>query len=238
MLRIAVCDDDMQELTRISNLLNQYHKNKAVVLKYDVFHNAIELLEAMRRHTYQILLLDILMPGMSGIQAAHEIREFDDEAKIIFLTSSPEFAVESYSVDAHSYLLKPGTADKLYPVLDKLLLKARRVEESLPLILPSGVIRLPFSRIEFLEVHNRKLLFHLEDASVREMVGTLSDFEEKLISRQEFIKVHRSFIVNIEHINRLSAKELTTYAKQTVPISRLQYTQVRERYMKYLLAEN
>jgi len=239
LLKIAICDDDIRELARISDLLNQYQKNKGITLRYDVFQSSVELLEAMRRHPYQILILDIMIPGVNGIQAAQEIRDFNDETSIIFLTSSAEFAVESYSVNAYSYLLKPGTADSLYPVLDKLILKAQRKEKTLILTLPDGVTRLPFSRIEFLEVNNKKLLFHLEDGIVREMTGTLSDFEEKLLSRREFVKVHRSYIyiVNMEHINRLSAKDLSTYSNRIVPVSRLLFSQVREKYMDYLFSE-
>lgn len=77
-------------------------------------------MDALRGVNYQLLLLDILMPGFTGIQAAREIRTFDSETKIIFLTSSPEFAVESYGVDAFYYLLKHIREGDLFPVLDRL----------------------------------------------------------------------------------------------------------------------
>jgi len=112
MLKIAICDDDLPELSIISGLLNRYKTEKNVAFMYDAFTNAIELLEAMKLHAYDILLLDVMMPGMSGLTAAHEIRSFDPAVRIIFLTSSPEYAVESYSVDAYYYMLKPGTPEK------------------------------------------------------------------------------------------------------------------------------
>jgi DNA-binding LytR/AlgR family response regulator len=162
--------------------------------KYDAFSNAIELLEAMKRNAYHILLLDVLMPGLNGIEAAHEIRSFDEEIKIIFLTSSKEFAVESYAVDAHYYMLKPGTAQKLFPILDKIFLEERRGEAALQIKTASGFTRIPYGKIEFLEVFSKKLRFHLADGDVKEIYGTLSDFEDDLLNREEFIKVHRSFI--------------------------------------------
>jgi CheY-like chemotaxis protein len=76
MLKIAICDDDVQELSRLSGLLNQYRAERNAVLKYDAFPNAIELLEAMKRHAYHVLLLDVIMPGTNGIDAAREIRGF------------------------------------------------------------------------------------------------------------------------------------------------------------------
>ena len=83
MLRIAICDDDLQELSRISILLNQYQAEKEPAFKYDSFSNAIDLLDEMKRNAYHVLLLDVLMPGLNGIEAAREIRSFDEEIKII-----------------------------------------------------------------------------------------------------------------------------------------------------------
>ncbi|MDD4389569.1 MAG: LytTR family DNA-binding domain-containing protein [Eubacteriales bacterium] len=237
MLRIAICDDDLRELSRISGILNQYQVEREPVFKYDVFSNAIDLVDAMKRKEYHILLLDVLMPGLNGIQAAREIRGFDEETKIIFLTSSSEFAVESYAVDAHYYMLKPGTAQKLFPVLDKIFLELQRGEDVLQIKTASGFTRIPFNRIECLEVFNKKLRFHLVDGTVKEINGSLSSFEDMLSYREEFIKVHRSYIVNMQSIVSLSAKEITTSAGQAVPISRLLYNEVREAYMQYLFEE-
>ena len=237
MFKIAICDDDLQELTRISSLLNQYQAEKEPALQYDAFSNAIDLLEAMKRRVYHILLLDVLMPGLSGIEAAREIRGFDEEVKIIFLTSSREFAVESYAVDAHYYMLKPGTAQKLFPVLDRIFMEAKREEDALHVKTSSGFTRIPFGRLEFLEVFSKRLRFHLADGTVKEINGSLSDFENALLCREEFIKVHRSYIVNMDSILSLDPKALTTCARREVPISRLLYGQVREAYMQYLFTE-
>lgn len=237
MLKIAICDDDLQELSRISNLLGQYRTGKNAALKYDVFSNAIELLEGMKQQDYDILLLDVFMPCINGIQVAREIREFNNTVKIIFLTSSPEFAVESYAVNAHYYLLKPGTADKLFPIIDKILLEINREEDALSIMLPSGLVRFPLRSIEFLEVYGKKLLFHLDDGSIKEIRGSLSEFEGQLLCRKEFTKVHRSYIVNMEYIQSLNAKELVTYTGQTVSVSRLLYSQVKEAYMQFLFVE-
>lgn len=237
MLRIAICDDDLQELTRISSLLNQYQAEKEPALQYDAFSNAIDLLEAMKRNVYHILLMDVLMPGLTGIEAAREIRSFDEEVKIIFLTSSREFAVESYAVDAHYYMLKPGTAQKLFPILDRIFLESQREEDALYVKASSGFTRIPFGRIEFLEVFSKKLKFHLADGTIKALSGSLSDFEEALLCREEFIKVHRSYIVNMDSVLSLDSKALTTCARQEVPISRLLYGQVKEAYMQYLFGE-
>lgn len=237
MLKIAVCDDDGQELARLTHLLRRYQGERNTTIKYTAFSNALELVDTARKDSYDVLLLDILMPGFDGMQAAHEIREFDNGVKIIFLTSSPEFAVESYAVDAYYYLLKPCAPEKLFPVLDRFFLDLQKEEAALQIKTASGMLRIPFSRLEFLEVINKKLYFHMTDGNVKEIYGSLSEFEGELLNREEFIKVHRSCIVNMGSIQELNARELITYAKQSAPISRLLYGKVREAYMQYLFVE-
>ena len=119
-MHIAVCDDDQNELSRVSSLLEDYRRERGGYLTYETFHSATELLETMRSRRYDLLLLDIFMPGVTGMEAAGEIRLTDGELPIVFLTSSREFAVESYRVNAVDYLLKPARQDTIFSLLDRL----------------------------------------------------------------------------------------------------------------------
>ena len=236
-MKIAVCDDDSQELERISALIDTYKRESKVPLTYKTFRSATELISSMGSSDYDILLLDILMPGINGMQAAHEIRAFDAGVKIAFLTSSPEFAVESYAVKAYDYILKPVSKDKLFSILDAVIAEELKPLEGLTIKTQSGVARILFSRLAFVEIMNRKLYFHLADGSVREVSASLASFEEDLLARAEFVKVHRSYIVNLWQVGELRSKELITHAGKTVPISRLLYGKVREAYMRHLFLE-
>ena len=105
---------------------------------------------------------------------------------------------------------------------------------------PAGFTRIPFSIIEFLEVFSKKMRFHLADGTVKEIYGSLSDFEDKLLCREEFVKVHRSYIVNMESVLSLTAKEFTTDAmdgRLGNSASRLLYRQGRETYLQYVFME-
>ena len=175
MLKVAVCDDDSQMLTDLAALLGRYQQEKHIVLTVDAFTSAVELLSALRTKDYNFLIMDILMPGLTGMQAAREIRTYNTHLSLLFLTSSPEFAVESYSVDAFSYLLKPVNESSLFPVLDRLMKRLLRSEEALTLTSFSGIVRLPFTAIEFLEVNSKHLRFFMEDGTIQEIPGTLSE---------------------------------------------------------------
>ena len=236
-MRIAACDDNPQELDRLSKLLEAYRQKTKAGFTYNVYSNGVSLLEDVREGGFDFLLLDVMMPFLDGMQLAHEIRAFNENIKIAFLTSSPEFAVESYSVEAFTYLLKPATADNLFPILDKLFRAAQNQAESLSIKFQNGFAKLLFSRISHVEVMNRTLCFHLTDGSVKELVAPLSDYEEALLQRPEFIRVHRAFIVNLWQIQELRNADILTYTGRVVPVSRRLCAQVRKAYADHLFAE-
>lgn len=97
---IAVCDDQIEELEKVKELLDAWRTERGSSMHYKTYRSAAELLDAARRERFTLYLLDVLMPGMTGMDAAREIRTFDAAAEIVFLTTSPGFAYESYGVRA------------------------------------------------------------------------------------------------------------------------------------------
>lgn len=236
-LKIALCDDNSGDLLQIASLLEAYRHSRKAELSYVSFQGATELLASMERRDYDLLLLDVLMPGVDGMQAARELREHNSRTEIVFLTSSPEFAVESYSVRAHYYLLKPATEEKLFPILDRLMTDFKNPEDALRIKTQSSVFSLPYGKIECIEVSAKKLYFYLTDGGTREVAGRLADFEQALLKRPGFIKVHRSYLVNLQWVQELRQGELVTVGGRRVPVSRTGYPQVRTAYTQFLFAE-
>lgn len=133
-MRLAICDDEARELERLCALLQEYEISRGAELSVCSFQSAVDLLNGMKGGEYDLLLLDVLMPGFGGIQAARELRELDKSVRILFLTASPEYAVESYAVGAYHYLLKPATAKTLFPLLDKVRAELNVQEEEFLLL--------------------------------------------------------------------------------------------------------
>jgi DNA-binding LytR/AlgR family response regulator len=237
-MHIAVCDDNIDELSRISALLEDYSRERDGSITYEAFHSATELLETLSVRRFDLLLLDILMPGVTGIEAAKEIRQTDHDIPIIFLTSSREFAVESYRVSAEDYIMKPARKDEIYPSLDKQLIKYTKEEAYLTLKTGNGILKLPFSQIVYVEVINRRLQFILTNGEVREAYGYLTDYEGDLLSAPNFYKPHRSYVVNLLHVTELDKKGLVTIVGKTVPVARDALAKVKAAYMKHLLSPN
>lgn len=237
-MKIAICDDDSQDLLGILSLLTSYHKLRQEELYTQSFCSAYDLLSSMEHETYDLLLLDVQMPGLNGIETAREIRKTNEDIIIVFLTSSSEYAVDSYSVQAANYLLKPITEDRLYPILDKISDLLKKPEESITVQTGGCVFRIPYRQIEYIEVMSKTIYFFLTNGSVKEAHGRLSDYEPALLAHSGFCKVHRSYLVNFQWVSEVRSKELVTSSGCRVPIARSVYQKVRTAYTEFLFEDS
>lgn len=178
---IAVCDDQIEELEKLTALLQAWQSDRRSDVRFQTFRSGGQLLDAARAERFTLYLLDVLMPGMTGMDAAREIRSFDAAADIIFLTTSPGFAYESYGVRAAEYLLKPINAKLLYPVLDKLYLRDQKPQDGLTVKSNGMLVRLPFSHLSYVEVNGKHLFFNMADGTVYEVAASMREYEGALL---------------------------------------------------------
>lgn len=160
MIQIGFCDDDPSVLDELHELLGSYRTEHNADIAPTAFQSPFELLAAIEKGArFDILLLDVLMPGENGIEAAREIRQYDSNVKIIFLTSSAEFAVQSYTVGAYFYQLKPIWPESFFRLMDSVIAACSR-ESSASLILrcKTGITRVELDKLEYCEVIRRSLL--------------------------------------------------------------------------------
>jgi DNA-binding LytR/AlgR family response regulator len=236
-MRIAICDDNISDLSNMVSIINVYKEQRKdkYKIEFTAFQTAVDFIAALEsRQKYDLVLLDIIMPSLSGMAAAKEIRQFNQDIKIIFSTSSPEFAVESYSVEAYYYALKPIWRDKLFILLDKLFSEIEISSSNSILIKSqSGLRRIPMKRLEFAEVITRSIYYHLTDGSVIEALGSMVELEKELSSYSCFIKPHRSYIINMDHIDTVSQKEIKMQSSALVPLAKANYPIVKAAYISY-----
>ena len=235
---IAICDDQSQDLAASLTLLRKWQEERQFPIRWKTFRSAAELLDAARKERFSLYLLDVMMPGMDGMAAAREIRSFDDSADIVFLTFSPDFAYESYGVKASEYLLKPISSKLLFPILDRLSLREQKPQEGLVVKCGSTLVRILFSQLTYVEVNGKHLYFNLTDGSVRESFGSLNEYEAQLLSRPEFARIHRSYIVNMLQIAEISSSGVRTFSGKNLPVSRLLYPQLQKEYMNLLFSDH
>ena len=200
MIQIAFCDDDQTVLDQLSALLEKYRAQRCVQIQCTAFRSPLDLLAEIEKGTrYDILFLDVIMPAENGITAAKEIRQYDNVVKIIFLTSSAEFAVESYVVGAYFYQLKPIWEDSFFRLTDSVIAECRRADQrSLILRCKTGISRIDLDQLLYCEVLGRTLLFHLVDGTVLESTGSMDELARQLTPHESFLRTHRSFLVNTD----------------------------------------
>lgn len=219
MLRIAICDDDQAFLSLTASVIGQW-KNKPLDLNIETFESGDALFLMHNEMPFDIIFLDMLMPEIDGLETARKIREFDKTVKIVFLTSSAEYAVDSYSVKADNYLLKPFEPAKLFLCLDELVAEIKRSGTSILVKGLRTLHRIELQNIEYIEAQNKRVLFYLCDGRTQEILEPLYTFEQKFNQMEYFFKCHRSYIVNIHHIESYSSKEIKMRSGCRIPISR------------------
>ena len=235
-MRIAACDDNLEFLQELSELLNKYSEESHSNVEYKMYTNPLELVTQMEQGIhYDIILMDVCMPGMNGIQCAKDIRACDNFVKIVFLTSSTEYAVESYSVKAHDYLLKPIQKERLFSLLKQTEKEADVIEKNI-FVLKSktGITKISLSKLEYCEVINRKIILHLINNEECECNLRMNELEEKLKEHGKFLKPHRSFLVNMDYIQSLTTHSIIMESGIKIPIPREKYAQIKQAYMEYI----
>ena len=236
MIQIGFCDDDLSILSELRVLLDRYRVERNVEIASAAFQSPLELLTEIERGTrFDILLLDVMMPGENGIDTAREIRRYDQSMKIIFLTSSAEFAVESYTVGAYFYQLKPIWEESFFRLMDSACAACTREQKhSLILRSKSGIVRLELEELVYCEVMGRTLTFHLNNGVVLESMGRLDDLCDQLVEYPNFLRPHRSFLINMEYIANIAARSITMQDGAVVPLPHGKYSETKDRYLSYI----
>ncbi|MGN0153634.1 MAG: LytR/AlgR family response regulator transcription factor [Lachnospiraceae bacterium] len=235
MIKIAFCDDDCAVLSSLHELLILYRTEKNEKIDDYTFLSPLDLIAEIERGTqFDILFLDVLMPGENGIDAAAEIRNYDKNAKIIFLTSSTEFAVQSYTVNAFYYQLKPICTESFFRLMDSVLSQCQKEQaSSLILQCKTGLVRIKPVQLEYCEVIHRTLFIHLTSGKVLECSGSLNELGRQLAPYGSFLRPHRSYLVNLEYIQNLSYRAITMSCLAEIPIPRGKYNEIKNAFLEY-----
>ena len=242
-MRIAVCDDDRASLARVSSMIEAWKSARpgASDCTVECLTEGDSLVKAQKSASpFDVILLDIIMPAFNGMEAAREIRSFDKGTKIVFLTSSPEFAVESYSVKASNYLLKPVSSEALFACLDEMEaeMSAARQAETIAVKSPRAVHRIDPASIELLEAHGKHVSVTLASGEVIESIEPLYALEGRLDLAKGFFKCHRSYLVNLNHVSTYTADEVTMRSGYRVPIARNSKAEFKDAYFAVIFGES
>ena len=235
MIKVALCDDDIFILNEMQGFLDRYCRERNREIMHTTFCSPLELLREIERGVrFDVLFLDILMPGQNGIETAAEIRCYDSNIKIVFLTSSAEFAVQSYTVEAYFYQLKPLRWEDFFQGMDSVLEKCTHEQENSLILRCKGLLtRINLGKLEFCEVIHRTLLFHLTSGKVLESTGSLDELSRKLSPYDCFLRIHRSYIINLNYVQNISYRAVTMTCLTEIPIPRGKYNEIKDLFLAH-----
>ena len=226
-MRIALCDDQPSLLEQLHTMILDWKGGKTSVSCYD---NGDDLLRAHASAPFDVIFLDVLMPLLNGMETAKELRQSDKTVKLVFLTSSPDFAVEAFTVKASNYLLKPLESGNLYACLEELAEELRASARKICIRGIHAMYQIPVADIEYIESQNKRILFVLSGGETIISGEPLYAYEEKLTLEEGFFKCSRSFIVNIHQIETFMAREIRTRSGARIPISRSCHREFEKAY--------
>lgn len=231
-MNIGICDDLWEDRNHLKSLLLSY-TSEFIVSEYT---SGEELLAGLRRgDRVDLLFMDIYMGELNGMETAKALRKTNRELPIIFLTTSPDFAVASYRVQAQDYLLKPVNPEELRQALERQLQALAQQESSIPFHTAHSVMQIPISQILYVEAVARSLRLVQVDGTILESRSTIQSLEELLCKHPQFVRPHRSYLLNLHHVQQMDRDGFTTVTGVHIPIARGNTTRMKSLYLSQML---
>lgn len=233
MLRIAICDDGKYDRDRIQALLLEYLETHNLNASIDLFSSGKEFLsERDNLVKYDIVFLDINMEEIDGIQTAQEMRSFQSDTCIVLVTAFINYVLEGYKVGAVRYIMKDALDVQIKECMDAIIQKMQFREITFPFL--EGDRTLYTDNILYVESRKHKCIFScMERENVTyQLYGKLDQIEIKL-ERYGFLRIHKSFLVNMKHVKRISNYIAVMDSGDEFPVSRLRFTKARESFVAY-----
>ncbi len=230
--KLAIVDDEEQQRNYVRELVAVWTKKTRHLVKIKEYETAEAFLfEYEEEKDFDILLLDIEMPGISGIELAKRVRQENASVQIIFVTGYYDYFSDGFDVSALHYLIKPVDERKLLPVLDKAAGNLIYRQRSVLVSTSEADVKVPLADITYIEAENVYVVVHTVHGDYR-MRQPLAKFAGQL--DDTFLKVHRSFMVGLNYVKKITRTEITMLNGDIVPLSRGMYQEVHAALVKYL----
>lgn len=240
MLHIAICDDQPDQIRSIRRSSEIYFQKKQDLVSYETFDNAFAFVDAIDQGTvFDIVLLDVCMPGILGTDVARELRKYNSGTEIIFLTTSDEFAVDAFTVKATDYLLKPFTQSQFNQAMDRAISFIRqRNSAKIVLRLVGGGIRIEqIAQILYFESRGHILQVHLASGTVLETRKSGQEMKDELdkIAPGQFASPNKGYLVNLAAVHVIKT-DYVEIAGQEIPLGKRKYRMFQEMYFQFMFS--
>ena len=232
-MKIALVEDNELHREQIRQEIKAYFEELNEVCELRVFDNGSDMLDHYYAvGGYDLLLLDIQLPGMDGISVARQVRQNDEKVLIVFITSMTSYAVQGYSVHALDYILKPINRISFRNTLDHAReLFRQRAEHYISVTTSEGLLKLDISQIYYIETEKHAVRLYYTKGSFH-INDTLKSIEEKL-KNAPFCRCNNCYLVNLAHVERVKKNDVVV-AGHELAFSRLRYKPFMEALINYM----
>lgn len=229
-LQIAICEDLPQDMQRLAAMVEHSLEAMEVACAISRFDTGNALLQS-KASSFHVVFLDMFLGDMEGIAVARALRERGDNCQIVFVTNSPDFALESYGVRAAHYLIKPISDADLHEVWRRCMVEAADPDDVVTLMIDRKPKDVCVSDILYIAADNKRCLIY----TTHGVLGTRVPIDqlEYMLSRACFCRCHRSYVVNFERVAQIH-EDFVMENGDTVYVRKSELIRIRERYQAYL----
>lgn len=225
MLRVAICDDDAMDRIIVKDLLVSLMYSLNIEFEIEEFSDGNSLLNSII--SFDLLLLDIEMSEMNGIEIARKLRLYNNECKIIFITNSREYLRTGYTVKADGYFIKPIDRIEFNYELSNIL-KESMIDNKFLIDKRIGSYKLYINKILYIEYFDRKTFVHLLDSEIATHI-TLKEWNS-LLGSYYFSQCHKAYIINLRHVTKLKTDSVILSNNKEIGLSRKYKIRFKEDY--------
>ena len=233
MINLVICDDEQGVRSMLQNYIERFSAETGELFDVRSFASGTELLAGYPINT-DIVLMDVVMGAVNGLETAAEIRRRSPGAIIIFISQSPQFALNAYKVRAFGYLTKPlRYADFRYELSEALKRLRADAGEHLTLRCGGELLRLELNDVRYIEAQNHSYVVYMSGGESHRSVGRLSELEEQLTA-QGFFRCHRAYMINLRWLLRLDGSNAELRGGGSVPVSKYRRAELLKSFARYL----
>lgn len=230
-MNVAICDDRAEDARLICDLLREHFDKNGFAGELHTFASGEALAKAFVAHPFDVVFLDIYMGGMSGLKTAEKLREIDPGFSLVFITTSKDHALESFSLGTNDYVVKPIRREDIERAFFKCRAVFLKNGRFIEVMSGRAKRKVPLHKILFMEAYGKEILVHTPEETIKTFMPL--DEIEKMITGP-FLRCHRSYIVNLNYVVTIGPDDFQMHGGSLVPLRQRGRTELRDAYADFV----